>query len=473
MASADPTGVARVVDTSGDADSNATIISNNNQGRLASAEATGLPRDIPAAPYLYDAVEETVVEQEDPSSEQVASLDSDIVVENAISELESNIAQIEELVGEDLAEEIIAELIKETKSELIEEEVPIVVNTVEEETSFSFGEDTEATGINAIAIGTSVRASGERSFAQGFETEASGRFASARGFKSKAAGRASLASGFRALAQGDTAQALGYGTIAQADYSSALGYRSKSAGIAAVAIGSGSEADADSSIAIGTRAITQTSASNSVAIGNFVEASGQRAFVIGSGQNDEARLNNSISDSLAIGFNSDQATLFVGPSEGLGTSGNIAIGHSEPKAKLDVAGDALISGSLSARVLRLAELTTGKLLTTNEQGEIVTIDTDDLDLLKLDDTNSLNLNQDAQISSNSSLTLNSEKVNITGLLSLSPLEKAPLDPRAGDLYYDKTGALCIYLEVADAFENSYWDKITGLEEAYCNDDQDL
>ena len=40
----------------------------------------------------------------------------------------------------------------------------------------------------------------------------------------------------------------------------------------------------------------------------------------------------------------------------------------------------MISGSLSARVLRLAELTKGKLLTTNELGEIVTIDTDDLDI---------------------------------------------------------------------------------------------
>ena len=133
----------------------------------------------------------------------------------------------------------------------------------------------------------------------------------------------------------------------------------------------------------------------------------------------------------------------------------------------------MISGSLSARVLRLAELTKGKLLTTNELGEIVTIDTDDLDLLKLDDTNSLNLNQDAQISSNSSLTLNSEKVNITGLLSLAPLENAPIDPSAGDLYYDKTGALFIYLEVDDAFDNSYWDKITGIDQAYFNDEQDL
>lgn len=79
--------------------------------------------------------------------------------------------------------------------------------------------------------------------------------------------------------------------------------------------------------------------SNSFAMGNDVGTLGSNRFVIGSGFSSTFPLTNYISNnSLVVGFNSDIPTLYIGPSSGVGTTGDIGIGNSIPSAKLDVNG---------------------------------------------------------------------------------------------------------------------------------------
>ncbi|MFN4234587.1 MAG: hypothetical protein ACK4IK_07255 [Bacteroidia bacterium] len=89
---------------------------------------------------------------------------------------------------------------------------------------------------------------------------------------------------------------------------------------------------------------TSASGNNAIAIGNNVSASGpsnpidQNAMVIGSGVSETQRLSNSISNSLAIGFNSTIPTLFVSAANGANTLGKVGIGCTNPQYLLDVAG---------------------------------------------------------------------------------------------------------------------------------------
>ncbi len=61
-------------------------------------------------------------------------------------------------------------------------------------------------------------------------------------------------------------------------------------------------------------------------------------MVIGRGVSSTNVLSNSTARSLMIGFNSDIPTLFVGPSNGIGTLGKVGIGTVNPATLLDVSG---------------------------------------------------------------------------------------------------------------------------------------
>ncbi|MES2560984.1 MAG: hypothetical protein V4590_14655 [Bacteroidota bacterium] len=75
---------------------------------------------------------------------------------------------------------------------------------------------------------------------------------------------------------------------------------------------------------------------NSYAFGrNIVNASS--AMVIGFGISSSNPLTSGVTNSLSIGFNSTIPTFFVGPSTGVGTTGNVGIGTTTPSAKLEVA----------------------------------------------------------------------------------------------------------------------------------------
>lgn len=75
-----------------------------------------------------------------------------------------------------------------------------------------------------------------------------------------------------------------------------------------------------------------SSGSDIITLGSNLSATGNDIVVIGNG------VQNNTVNSLMVGFNSTAATLFVGPSAGLATTGKVGIGTSNPQEKLEVNG---------------------------------------------------------------------------------------------------------------------------------------
>ena len=70
--------------------------------------------------------------------------------------------------------------------------------------------------------------------------------------------------------------------------------------------------------------------------GALHSAGGARSVAMGSGISSADRLVNNIDDSLMVGFNSNAPTLYVGPSAGGSTTGNVGIGTSAPARSLHI-----------------------------------------------------------------------------------------------------------------------------------------
>ncbi|MFI5203940.1 MAG: hypothetical protein ACHQF2_05535 [Flavobacteriales bacterium] len=83
---------------------------------------------------------------------------------------------------------------------------------------------------------------------------------------------------------------------------------------------------AEFSVGIGRQA--RSFANYSVSIGNYVRTSSAalNSMVLGSGVIAVAPLENTIPNSLMVGFNSNLPTLFVGPANGVGSTGVVAVG---------------------------------------------------------------------------------------------------------------------------------------------------
>ena len=160
-----------------------------------------------------------------------------------------------------------------------------------------------------------------------------GLYSAAFGWYTKASGQASLASGQSSIASGDNSVALGGTTSATANCSVALGHLS--------------EANAYATSAIGWHAIANEA--RGVAIGSYVRvpANSDASIIIGSGDLPNfCFMNNTIAQSLMVGFNSDVPTFFVGPaptaSGSCGSShftGNVGIATTSPAEKLTVNGN--------------------------------------------------------------------------------------------------------------------------------------
>jgi hypothetical protein len=145
-------------------------------------------------------------------------------------------------------------------------------------------------------------------------------------------GEESEASGFNSFAYGDRAKAANTGAFA-------VGLRAEANGRYSTAIGRGSMANHDNAIALGYA--TEASATNTIVIGKHARASVSNAYIIGSGVGlSTSMLVNEVDHSLIIGFESNVPTFFVGPSDGIGTTGRIGIGNvTDPQAKLHIRAD--------------------------------------------------------------------------------------------------------------------------------------
>jgi hypothetical protein len=191
-------------------------------------------------------------------------------------------------------------------------------------------------GQNSIAFGKNTRASGENSLAVGNGSSAIAISSISLGYNTTAAGPYSVALGYNTIANQNFSTAFGNSSEARGRNSTAFGYFSKATGEGATAFGKQNLASGIDSIAFGQEA--QATNVNAIAIGKNVRSTGNQAFTIGSGNSNLDMLTNSINNSLAIGFATNQPTLFVGPAAGGSTDGKIGIGTNTPQDLLDVDG---------------------------------------------------------------------------------------------------------------------------------------
>jgi hypothetical protein len=191
-------------------------------------------------------------------------------------------------------------------------------------------------GTGSAAFGYNNMAKGNYSTAFGLDNQAIGGYSTAWGQNTKALGAQSTTWGATNSANGTAATAWGQNSRAIGAYSTAWGITNRSEGVSSTAFGGFSTATGNYSTAIGYDANSQDA--RSIAIGNNVTSMGSYNIAIGRGNSKTDRLENSIANSLAIGFRSNASTLFVGPGIGGATKGKVGIGTNTPQDLLDVSG---------------------------------------------------------------------------------------------------------------------------------------
>ena len=189
--------------------------------------------------------------------------------------------------------------------------------------SSSSGNANTVSGSYSFTNGQSNNVTGGYSSALGLSNTVSGYYGNAFGYLNNVSGNFSFAATWGSKAQNNGSVALGYYADANANYSIAIGNRAKTTGTSSLALGYYSEA----------------SGSYSLGFGTYTKASNTSSITIGSGINSGSKLDNNITNSLMIGFNSDVPTFYVGASSGTGTTGNVGIANSSPQAKLHITGN--------------------------------------------------------------------------------------------------------------------------------------
>jgi len=169
----------------------------------------------------------------------------------------------------------------------------------------------------------------------------SGSVASAIGFETQALGDYSFASGYQSVAGGYCSFAFGYQATADKGNSIAIGYQSNAFGNLSLALGQQCYSNTYG-YSFGIKA--KAHIDNSFAIGRNIENYAINSIIIGSSLNSEYPLVNYYPNSISMGINVNEPTLFIqGPENVNSGLGNVGIGTTNPVARFQVAdGDIFI-----------------------------------------------------------------------------------------------------------------------------------
>ncbi len=162
-----------------------------------------------------------------------------------------------------------------------------------------------------------------------------GTYGSYYGTNCDVTGIRSFGGGYNSDVSGNYSVGLGYNANVGGTYSFGFGRDTDVTGSYSIGLGYNSDATASFSTSIGTR--TKATGSNTLAIGTDAKATVTKAFAIGVGYNTTYPLENNISNSLMVGFNSNLPTLFVGAGSGVGTYGKVGIATTTPSSSFEVA----------------------------------------------------------------------------------------------------------------------------------------
>jgi len=229
------------------------------------------------------------------------------------------------------------------------------------EYSTAFGLNTEASGNYSFAAGNGALAVGHFSTAfNGGMVYGDGGFAINSGTVNVSGGGGFAVNGGEVNGQGgfafgSNAISNGVRSFAGGSFVSSgnlidfvWGENAVASGGFSVCFGTASQALGEQSYVFGFQSQTTAIAKGGVSIGYNVQSNAEGAFVLGysEGAFPVITLQNNISRSLMVGFESDRSTFFVGPSAGAGTTGRVAIGDittmagGVPNNKLEINSDA-------------------------------------------------------------------------------------------------------------------------------------
>ena len=164
--------------------------------------------------------------------------------------------------------------------------------------SIGLGRRTNASGLNASAIGYNTRATGSYSGAFNFYTSAAGFGSVAFGEHTVAGGTDAFATGAYSTAMGNFSSAFGYSTDALGAYSLTAGYHSVASGILGVAIGNQTNAAGNNSASFGL--VTKAKPYLSFVLGRYNDTTAistnswyplDPLFIIGNGSSSSDRRN--------------------------------------------------------------------------------------------------------------------------------------------------------------------------------------
>jgi len=347
-------------------------------------------------------------------------------------------------------------------------------NIVNSDFSYAFGDSNQASGYHSYAHGKRNSSKGLYSLSFGKDNSSDGSYSFTFGNKN-AASNFGFAFGSNNNILGSTSGAFGKSNTIEADNS--------------FSIGSNNLIKSEKSYSLGSN--NELNSSNSFALGNNIISQANNNITIGGG---ESKLINNIANSLMVGFNSSEPTLFVSSSLGLSNTGTVGIGTKDinENVKLHVKGQILIDDGNQNKNFILSTDEEGKARWSNpkELGIVVrdkkthnrekyldelqeNIQTNldgDLDTAEDARLPALFINREEEYDQETDTILSNinigvgtsapqQTLHILGALRLEPLEEGPKNASAGDIYYDKSGAFCGF--VIDSLGYSSWEKIVG------------